>query len=85
MHLANQRPRKPDKLSQDAHNQTSYLRIQWENTLDKRGLQNPGGNENKEQHTENEEQRARAEGNVRSRAGIRAYELPMLQEARNQA
>ena len=41
MHLANQRPRKPDKLSQGAHNQTSYPRIQWEITLDKRGLQNP--------------------------------------------
>ena len=43
MHLANQRPGKPDKLSQGAHNQTSYPKIQWENTLDKRGLQNPRG------------------------------------------
>ena len=41
MHPANQRPRKPDKLSQGAHNQTSYPKIQWENTLDKRGVQNP--------------------------------------------
>ena len=41
MHPANQRPRKPDKLSQDTHNQTSYPRIQWENTLDKGGLQKP--------------------------------------------
>ena len=38
MHPANQRPRKPDKLSQGAHNQTSYPKIQWENTLDKRGI-----------------------------------------------
>ena len=37
MHPANHRPRKPDMLSQDAHNQTSYPKIQWENTLDKRG------------------------------------------------
>ena len=45
MHLANLRPRKPDKLSQGAHNQTSYPRIQWGNTLDKGGLQNPRGKE----------------------------------------
>ena len=37
MHPANQRLGKPDKLSQDAHNQTSYPRVQWENTLDKKG------------------------------------------------
>ena len=37
MHPANQRPRKPDKLSQGAHNQTCYPKIQWENTLDKKG------------------------------------------------
>ena len=49
MHPANQRPAKPEKLSQGAHNQTSYLRIQWEITLDKRGATEPqeresGGN-----------------------------------------
>ena len=43
MHLANQRPRKPDKLSQGAHNQTSYPKIQWQNTLDKRGAAEPQG------------------------------------------
>ena len=32
---------KPDKLSQGAHNQTSYTRVQWENTLDKRGWRAP--------------------------------------------
>ena len=36
MHPANQRLRKPDKLSQGVHNQTSYPRVQWGNTLDKR-------------------------------------------------
>ena len=41
MHPANQRPRKPDKLSQGAHNQTNYPKIQWENTLDKRGATEP--------------------------------------------
>ena len=41
MHPANQRPGKPDKLSQSAHNQTSYPNIQWENTLDKRGATEP--------------------------------------------
>ena len=41
MHPANQRPGKPDKLSQGAHNQTSYPQIQWENTLDKRGATEP--------------------------------------------
>ena len=37
MHPPNQRLRKPDKLSQGAHSQTSYPKVQWENTLDKRG------------------------------------------------
>ena len=41
MHLPNQRPRKPDRLSQDAHSQTSYPRVQRQNTLDRKGLQNP--------------------------------------------
>ena len=36
MHLPNQRLRKPDKLSQGAHSQTSYHKVQWENTLDKK-------------------------------------------------
>ena len=44
MHSANQRPRKPDKLSQDAHKQTSYPRVRWENTLDKREATDPRGN-----------------------------------------
>ena len=39
MHLPNQSLRKPDKLSQGAHSQTSYPKVQWENTLHKRGLQ----------------------------------------------
>ena len=59
MHLANQRPRKPDKLSQGGYNQTSYPKIQWENTLDKRGLQNPRG-------TVREKETADTEGNIRS-------------------
>ena len=37
MHPANQRLRKPDKLSQGVDNQTSYPRVQWGNTLNKRG------------------------------------------------
>ena len=41
MHPANQRPGKPDKLSQGVHNQTSYPRVQWENTLDKMGTTEP--------------------------------------------
>ena len=36
MHPANQRLRKQDKISQGAHNQTSYPRVQWGNTLNKR-------------------------------------------------
>ena len=41
MHLANQRLGKPDKLSQGAYTQTSYPKIQWENTLDKGGCRAP--------------------------------------------
>ena len=73
MHPANQRLGKLDKLSQGTHNQTSYLRVQWENTLDKRGLQNPKG----------EQERSLREGNVRSRNKSKNIGLPMLQEARN--
>ena len=40
MHPANQRLGKPDKLSQGAH-KTSYPRVQWEITLDKRGATEP--------------------------------------------
>ena len=43
MHPANQRPGKPDKLSQGAHRQTSYPKVQWENTLDKKGTTEPKG------------------------------------------
>ena len=43
MHLPNQRLRKPDKLSQGAHSQTSYPRVQWGNTQDKRGAAEPQG------------------------------------------
>ena len=32
---------KPDKVAQGTHNQTSYPRVQWENTLDKRGTKEP--------------------------------------------
>ena len=41
MHPANQRPGKPDKLSQGAHKQTSYPRVQLGNTLDKREVPDP--------------------------------------------
>ena len=54
MHPANQRPGKPDKLSQGAHKQTSYPRVQWGNTLDKRKPQTPGGNESSNQSTDEE-------------------------------
>ena len=46
MHPANQRLGKPDNLSQGAHNHTSYPRVQWENTLDKKGgYRTPGKRE----------------------------------------
>ena len=41
MHLPNQRLRKPDKIFHGAHSQTSYARVQWGNTLDKRGAAEP--------------------------------------------
>ena len=43
MHLPNWRPRKPDRLSQGAHSQTSYPRVQRENTLDKRSCKTQEG------------------------------------------
>ena len=50
MHPANQRPGKPDKITQGAHNQISYPRIQWENTLDKRGATEPQKEECRERN-----------------------------------
>ena len=41
MHPANQRLGKPDKLPQGMHKQTSYPRVQWGNTLDKREATEP--------------------------------------------
>ena len=43
MHPPNQRLGKPDKLSQGAQSQTSYPRLQWGNTLDKRDTAEPQG------------------------------------------
>ena len=63
MHPANQRLRKPDKLSQGSHSQTSYPKVQWKNILDKKRRQ---GGDKDTMHRENEKQRARAEGNKRS-------------------
>ena len=61
MHPANQRLRKSDKLSQGTHKQTSYPRVQWENTLDEMGgYRAPGITRHVETHTE-------IEGNIRSR------------------
>ena len=49
MQPAKQRLRKPDKLSQGVHKQTSYPRVQWENTLDKREATEPPERERKKQ------------------------------------
>ena len=54
MHPVNQRLGKPDKLSQGAHKQTSYPRVQWENTLHKRGSYRiPGEKEGREREVDN--------------------------------
>ena len=67
MHLANQRPGKPDKLCQGAHNQTSYPRIQWENTLDKRGATEPQRENPEEEKPESENNNNRWECKAKSR------------------
>ena len=72
MHPANQRPGKPDKLAQGAHKQTSYCRVQWGNTLDKRGsyrtpvVMVTGGEEQQQQ----EEERDKGEHKVKEQSGI---------------
>ena len=48
MHLANQSSRKLDKLSQGSHKLTSYPRVQWGNTLDKREATDPRGRQSSE-------------------------------------
>ena len=79
MHAANQRPRKPDKLSQSAHKQTSYPRVQWETTLDKRETTDHRGNvRNVINLKELERQRG-----MQDQGTIGTIGLPMLQEARN--
>ena len=80
MHPANQRLRKPDKLSQGVHKQTSYPRVQWENTLYKREATEPQG-ERKQQRTRVKPER----GNIRSRNKSKNIGLPLLQKARNKA
>ena len=61
MQPANQRPGKPDKLSQGAHKQTSYPRVQWGNTLDKKETTDPRGKGSINQSIEE------TEGNIGSR------------------
>ena len=80
MHLANQSSGKLDKLSQDAHKQTSYPRVQWGDTLDKREDTDPRGNPNNRRIQE--ELRSRTEGML-GQGTIKNIRLPMLQEARN--
>ena len=63
MHPANQRPGKPDKLSQGVHNQTSYPRGQWGNTLDKREATEP-------QEKKQAEKPERGEHKVKEQSGI---------------
>ena len=82
MHPANQRLGKPDKLSQGAHKQTSYPRVQWENTLYKREATEPQGEKN---FGTCKQERSLREGNVRSRNKSKNIGLPMLQEARSKA
>ena len=60
MHPANQRPGKPDKLSQGAHKQASYPRVQWGNTLDKRRCyRTPGVMVTREEEYNNNKKRQR--------------------------
>ena len=62
MHPAIQRLGKPDKLSQGVHKQTSYPRVQWGNTLDKREATEPQGKEGVS--------RDRGEHKVKEQSGI---------------
>ena len=64
MHPSNQRPRKPDKLSQGAHKQTSYPRVQWGNTLDKKECHRP--RVMNESQGVGETEQAETEGNARN-------------------
>ena len=66
MHLANQSPRK----------QTSYPRVQWGNTLDKREATDPRKNESREPR-EAEQRGMLGQGTIKN------IGLPILQEARN--
>ena len=70
MHLANQRPGKPDKLSQGAQKQTSYPRVQWGNTLDKRETTDPGGQQMSESQGVGETSRDRGEHKVKQQSGL---------------
>ena len=84
MHLPNQRLRKPDNLAQGA--QTSYLKVQWENTLDKRVGQKEREGERGRRGTRRAEQKEGSRGEHRViKQEPRAHGIPMLQEASNQA
>ena len=76
MHLANQSSGKLDKLSYDASKQTSYPRVQWGNTLNKRENHSP-------QTRESSESREAEQRGMLGQGTIKNIGLPMLQEARN--
>ena len=59
MHPPNQRLRRSDKLSQGVHSKTSYPKVQWENTLDKRGLQKKQRERGKRSNKEAESKKQR--------------------------
>ena len=71
MHPANQRPGKPDKLSQGAHKQASYPRVQWGTTLDKRETTDPRGEGIKEERSNQATNQCRGECKVRNNQGYR--------------
>ena len=77
MHLANQSSGKLDKLSQGAHKQTSYPRVQWGNTQDEREATDPRVNSNNKKSSEAEQRGMLGQGTIKN------IGLPMLQEARN--
>ena len=47
--------RKPDKLSQGAHSQTGYPRVQQENALDKMGCRTQGEGDMRDKEEEREQ------------------------------
>ena len=80
--MANQKTRQATpEGTQGAHSQTSYPRVQQENTLDKKRQQNPRDEEERDREEKRNENKGHGEHKVIEQEQEAYLDIPMLQEA----